>query len=511
MFAIASWRDSPGMQVSSPSPLVSAMDALRGGKGSSITPQQPPPPRSATGDGSVAADSDPSTAGANAKDKSRGAGAKKRRRKTASTRGSATGGGSAMAGGAANDDIEDFFVHIKLPAGVAVQSLEFELQAQVTPLKMIEVGGPQILFPRKPVNGAAGGEDGDAASASNINLKPVAPSPFQTPAIHPNTTTVSAGGAGAMEEHGLPPMSLPPAELTTASATVHPPAPVPSVQQQPPAPTPQQNSGDYHVSLLFAEKEEAAKTIAFVQRRWPTAVATMMPRCRSILNASLVLKGLPSQSKIEAILEEINKLPSPPSYARPLRSERGIFKGVVFLKYPSCELAEESKLRLEQFVLGSRPLKVEFKKKSAATLEATNAMSENKRSLQQLVRDLRVSVEHEGFTLQRQDLTKDELKVLKQLCQSYGLLFDMTEEQVSVKRVLGANGTASGKPSPALRPIAATPAWAPATPAPLRPMDFKGIRHWKDIRNQSNSLGIVRPLGPEDGKPSFGAGRGRPL
>jgi len=129
-------------------------------------------------------------------------------------------------------------------------------------------------------------------------------------------------------------------------------------------------------------------------------------------------------------------------------------------------------------------------------------------ALQQLVRDLRISTEHEGFTFERSDLSKEDTKVLKQLCQSYSLLFDMTEVRVTVKRSLGTN---SERPSPSLR-AQATPSWAPATPIPLRPMDFKGISHWKEIRNQQGGAhGFVRSLGPKDGKPGFAAGRGRPI
>ncbi|CCW66012.1 unnamed protein product [Phytomonas sp. Hart1] len=133
--------------------------------------------------------------------------------------------------------------------------------------------------------------------------------------------------------------------------------------------------------------------------------------------------------------------------------------------------------------------------------------------LPQLVREIRVSSVHEGFAFPRAQLTRGELKLLRQLCQAYGLQLRLTAEKATARRLLGVSS--GGGLSPGLRPAApspsATPSWAPLTPAPLRPMDFKGIRHWKEIRGQTNMLGIVRPLGPEDGLPSFAAGRGRPV
>lgn len=527
MFAIASWRDSPAMNATatpathpvgglSVSPHLGSLDALRNGKGAAGmyaasttttagTPAPPPPPPPPPPTMTAA----PTAAAA--------AAGKKKKRKSAS--GAA---GAAGSPGAHPNDVDDFFVHILLPTGVAVQTLEFELQAQATPLRTIEVGIPKVLFPRKPGISTATNGTGSPGGESSPPLPaaltaPAAPaklvlSPFCTPAVHPSH-----------DEHGLPPMCLPPADLpepasgaatapstaTTASATA---ASLNGNGGAAASAAAGHHGGEYQVSLLFAEKAEAEKTVTFVQRRWPTAAVSLASRSRSVLNATLVLKGMPNQAKTEAVLAELQKLPHTPSYVRLLRSERGVFKSVVFVKYANCEVAEECKLRLEQLVLGARPLKVEFKKKSTAAASAGGAAcAESKRSLQELVRELRVSTEHEGFHLSRADVAKEELKVLKQLCQSYGLLFDMNEQRVTVRRVLGNNGTGSEKPSPALRPQSVTPAWAPATPAPLRPMDFKGISHWKDIRSQAAALGIARPLGPEDGKPAFAAGRGRPL
>ena len=77
---------------------------------------------------------------------------------------------------------------------------------------------------------------------------------------------------------------------------------------------------------------------------------------------------------------------------------------------------------------------------------------------------------------------------------------EVTAENVTVKRRIAGE---KEKPSPALRPNS-TLQWVPATPGSLLPMDFRGIRHWKEMRNQTSSsggLGIIRPLGPGDAPP----------
>ncbi|EPY21396.1 hypothetical protein STCU_08565 [Strigomonas culicis] len=305
----------------------------------------------------------------------------------------------------------------------------------------------------------------------------------------------------------------------------------------------------------------------------PTAArATVTTRSRLQRNASLVLKGLPNLYRSELIVAEIMKshaaaaaaakaatgrvtsptsnftlssastgtaLPLPggaaagkpyfrycPSYVRLHRGERGAFKNVVFIKYKNREEAEDSKLRLEHLRTGTRLLRVEYKKKvPAAGREGADDAEDAARTeemLHQLVRDLRVSAEHEGFSYTKSDLSREELKILKQLCQSYGLAFELRDAKVVVRRQLGAAhqmhptpGSAParvGSPSPGMRPQP-TPTWAPKTPAAFASTNYKSIKHWRDVRTQTketHSLGIVRPLGPEDVAP-FSAGRGRPV
>lgn len=260
------------------------------------------------------------------------------------------------------------------------------------------------------------------------------------------------------------------------------------------------------ICLMYAEQEQAEKAVGIITKKWAAAVAEITPRRRATLNASLVMKGLPFTTKCDKLVEELEKLTHKPSYVRLHRGERGVFKCVVFVKYSNRAVAEHSKLELERLNVGSRPLRVEFKKK---TREDGQKHPSSLASLEQAVRDLRISKEHEGFFYTRSQLSKEEVRYLKHLSVSYDLMLELTTENVTVKRRL-----AGEKPSPALKPSNApsTPQWVPATPGSLLPMDFRGIRHWKEMRQASASaaLGIVRPIGPGD-VAAFSAGRGRPL
>lgn len=257
------------------------------------------------------------------------------------------------------------------------------------------------------------------------------------------------------------------------------------------------------ICLMFAENEIAQKASSLLSKKWTQSVTEIFSRRRASLNASLVIKGLPFTTQCERLVEELEKLTYKPSYVRLHRGERGVFKCVVFVKYANRMVAEHSKLELERLVVGSKPLKVEFKKKSRDEGQKSSSMA----SLEQVVRDLRVSKENEGFFYTRSQLSKEEVKYLRQLALSYDLLFESNSENITVKRKLPGD-----KPSPALRPSGATPQWVPATPGSLLPMDFRGIRHWKEMRQStaSSMLGIVRPLGPGD-VPPFAKGRGRPI
>lgn len=282
------------------------------------------------------------------------------------------------------------------------------------------------------------------------------------------------------------------------------------------APPTAQESGRL-ICLLYAEQAHAEAASKALLGKWPAATTEVVNRRRTLLNASLVIKGLPFATRCDLLAEELDKLAHKPSYVRLHRGERGVFKCVVFVKYSDRLVAEQSKLELERLIVGNRPLKVEFKKKAKDEAAAGGKAPSLLASLDQLVRDLRVSKENEGFTFGRSQLAKEEIRYLKQISLTYDLLFELSVDSVTVKRKLPAAGEPKPQPSPALRPVT-TPQWAPATPGSLLPMDFRGIRHWKELR-QANAgvggsatavLGIIRPIGPHD-VPAFASGRGRPL
>ncbi|RNF12603.1 uncharacterized protein Tco025E_06419 [Trypanosoma conorhini] len=455
-------------------------------------------------------------------------------------------------------DLDDFFVNCVLPKGVSFATLNSELNCNATtPLRAYDVGTPRVLFARRNCGMPSGAtEQGSAEQASGIDAAnstaagTTTPAPPVLPAgsdssINNNNNNAAAACAAPASEAGAPilaPAAAPDVsaevatrgDLTTLTRKLShnavtlspfrtPMALAPGATPMTPADDSDESPGGglppdlvlppsvpseilsrgHLISLLYAESSEAEKASEWLQKKWPQATVMVVARNRSILNASLVLKGLPSLSKTERIIEEVEKVtPQKPSYIRLHRSERGVFKNVVFVKYPNREVAEESKLRLERFFIGSRQLKVEFKKKEKGAAER-----ERETSLQHLVRDLRVSTEHEGFVCQRSELSKDELKLLKQLCHSYGLSFDLTEQKVTVKRILPGGD----RHSPALRPGHNTQLnWGQPTPGALRPMDFKGIRHWGELRSSYASLGIARPKGPYT-VPAFSPGRGRPV
>ncbi|ESL07322.1 hypothetical protein TRSC58_04990 [Trypanosoma rangeli SC58] len=454
-------------------------------------------------------------------------------------------------------DMDDFFVNCVLPKGVSFATLNLELNCSATtPLRAYDVGSPRVLFARRNCGaGYCATEQGgaeqtggaDATTVTTAGTTTAAPSVVPTgvnsttnndnsaaavcaapasdagaPIFVPAATSVTSAETAIMDD--LAPstrklshhaVSLSPFRTPMALASgAAPMTPADDSDESPngalppdlvlPESVPSEILSRGHlISLLYAESSEAEKASEWLKKRWPQATVIVVARNRSVLNTSLVLKGLPSLSKTERILEEVEKVtPQKPSYIRLHRSERGVFKNVVFVKYPNREVAEENKLRLERFFIGSRQLKVEFKKKEKGAAER-----EWETSLQQLIRDLRVSTEHEGFVCQRSELSKDELKLLKQLCHSYGLSFDLTEQKVTVKRILPGGD----RQSPALRPNHNTQQnWGQPTPGALRPMDFKGIRHWGELRGSYASLGIARPKGPYSGTP-FSPGRGRPV
>lgn len=345
------------------------------------------------------------------------------------------------------DEFDDFIVRCVVPNAGIVEIEELLASNDVKPLRAMDIGPPRSV-PLKRLEA-----EGDVSKESPI--------------------------LGDGESGDVPPITLPPNASASALEQGH------------------------LVCLMFAEHETAQSCVALLVKKWPGCSTEVVARKRASLNASLVMKGLPFTTKCDKLVEELEKLTFKPSYVRLHRGERGVFKCVVFVKYPNRSVAEHSKLELERLNVGSRPLRVEFKKKSRD--EGTKHPS--LATLEQAVRDLRASKDHEGFLYGKSQLSKEEVKYLKHLTVSYDLVLEVNAETVVVKRRI-----AGEKPSPALRPNS-TPQWVPATPGALLPMDFRGIRHWKEMRNQtsgSSGLGIVRPLGPGDAV-AFSSGRGRSI
>ena len=196
-----------------------------------------------------------------------------------------------------------------------------------------------------------------------------------------------------------------------------------------------------------------------------------------------------------------------------------MFKCIVFIKYPSAITADIAKVELERFMLGGKPIKVEYKKRARRYIAAEPGAADTAQTqLTDLVNELKVSKENEAFTFPKGVLSKDEQKFLKGLCASHDLIFE-APDAVTVRRKQIPSQEAGRSPS--MRP-AQTPPWQPATPGSLAPQDasgglnFRGIRAWKETRanGQNFALGqglpIARPKGPGDIEP-FGAGRGRPI
>lgn len=324
-----------------------------------------------------------------------------------------------------------------------------------------EKAGIRLRSPA-PVSGASEGTT-TPSDGSSLPLPPPPPPPSSAPSFH-----------------STPSLSVPPPSISTHTTSVSGTSLLSTTPHSQLVVLPPGIPQDFQVVTLFAEESEALHLQAFLNQRFRSIKTQLVPRSRSVLNASLVLKGLPSLHKSETILAELQQqLCHVPSYVRLHRSERGVFKNVMFIKYHNRGIAEDCKLILERFYLGARPLKVEFKKKSkpesALPLGAGNGNGNGKTSttstprtqpgttphesgtggksatpptpsaaalppttssaaaeasdtpylLEKLIRELRVSTENEGVRLRRHDLRKKDLRVLKQLCQYYGMRLDL--------------------------------------------------------------------------------------
>ena len=300
---------------------------------------------------------------------------------------------------------------------------------------------------------------------------------------------------------------------------------------------PTQAAGDHFRQLLTKAAPESVVDVA--RRPFP-------PTC------TVVVKGMPLSIKHDRMWEELSQMPSgAPTYIRFHRNDRGLFKNVLYVRFPSRIKAEVGRMELERLSIGGRALKVEFKKArlAVATAEEAQRAEAARREdlkalvvgmLEEAVQDLLknkptpvgfeqnpsrsphvgpANREWEGFSFAKSQLSSAEFRYLKGLCQAHQaeLVFELTMTHCYVKRKL-PEGRFS-RVSPAMGP-ARTPPFGPLSTPSHHAIDlgetsglqFRGIRHWKEQRDQQGlkgTLPITRPIEPGQAAP-WGAGRGRP-
>lgn len=415
------------------------------------------------------------------------------------------------------ENFEDFMIKTALGDMARAAAESVLVAAGIRPLRVIVISAARNI----PVAGKNGDGSGHNAAANDepASAAAAAVDVFASPA--PN------GQSPGDDDGALPEMALPPSIPTNALDT--------------------QELHYFFVNSL----DDAEKGVKALLAAHTGIAAETVTRRRALLNSTLVIKNLPFNLKCDKLVEVIESLPYAPSYVRLHRGERGLFKCIVFVKYPNRVAAECSKFELDRLTIGSRPMRVEFKKRARPTGSESAAATAGKEAermtsfanLEKAVKDLRQSNDNEGFLYPKAAVTKDDIRYLKQLCTSFDLIFESSTENVTVRRKAqvalksgtpagviagipgggGGSGSASGsvdasRTSPAMHPQ--TPPWTPATPGSLQPLEFRGIRHWKEMRQKAGSLGPVsgdpsglqihRPLGAGDA-PAFSAGRGRPI
>lgn len=251
----------------------------------------------------------------------------------------------------------------------------------------------------------------------------------------------------------------------------------------------------------------------------PNTIVTLTASENDQRLPTLIVKGVPFNVSAEHFLAQLESLTHSPCHLRLARGDRGMFKSVMYIKYPSAVAAEIAKVELERIMNGAQPLKVEHKKRTRRlVMNDPTAEEASHAQLTDLVDELRVSKENEAFTFPRGVLSKEEQKFLKGLCAAHDLIFE-APDAVTVRRKVIPQEKPGVSPSP--KPMT-TPPWSIATPGSLAPKDtlnFRGIRSWKEARETTAGTGnyklgqglpFKRPLGPGDA-PAFAAGRGRPV
>lgn len=507
---------------------------------------------------------------------------------------------------------DDYLVSITLPAGTAREAVERVLLPEAGYATSHAYG--YLMHIAKPATvpldreGADGAVDSKNESLSGPALHFKTPKPdlnLVGGAISTPSPATPDTPAAAVNKHGLPAMELPPAaEGLAAEATGT-------------------TTEDELFVAVYGTQDAADNAKYLISSAFHgKATVAISTRRRGSTNATLVLKGVPFQTRIDSLVENLsNHLTFRPSYVRLHRSERGVFKCVVFLKFSTRMIAEHAKLELERITVGTRPLRVEFKKQqrdgvvaapeapatpapapapAAATPSATvpapssagglpppPAYGSHKSpqtllglpppayaaptappappvayaAMEQALSAV-VLGDTGGCVYASSDLKPEDVRYLSHLCAVSGLqMLTATPSNVPSEANISLLPTSSSalgsspkapdfilirkRPPPSASPAApaafmdrnspqfgasatpkftprivpSTPQWVAHTPSSLQPMDFRGIRHWKEMRQEATAqvtantgatLGIIRPLGPEGAAP-FGSGRGRPV
>eukprot|EP01059_Diplonema_ambulator_P013811 TRINITY_DN24460_c0_g1_i1.p1 TRINITY_DN24460_c0_g1~~TRINITY_DN24460_c0_g1_i1.p1 ORF type:complete len:498 (+),score=75.80 TRINITY_DN24460_c0_g1_i1:220-1713(+) len=261
---------------------------------------------------------------------------------------------------------------------------------------------------------------------------------------------------------------------------------------------------------------------------------------KSSPHSTLVLKNLPFQLKHEALMDEMIRMACRPMYIRYYHDEKGMFKGIAFVKFPTRGEAEKGRFQLDQLAMHGRKVRVEFKHKQAksdgpargVSQESTNTvategkspqlnsntsngtntgsaavplpeetpdMEADEKVLDQQFRTFLSSEEREMVLPKNMEGAQH----LRKLCQRYHVRWDYGRETVVVKKNTSTPSYTSLKvPTPMQRPL-----WV-ATP-PLGALTG-GDRPGKLVLRGSELVHHCKgPL--ESSHSGFPPGRGKPL
>eukprot|EP01064_Diplonema_japonicum_P023319 TRINITY_DN33756_c0_g1_i1.p1 TRINITY_DN33756_c0_g1~~TRINITY_DN33756_c0_g1_i1.p1 ORF type:complete len:521 (+),score=106.82 TRINITY_DN33756_c0_g1_i1:83-1564(+) len=249
---------------------------------------------------------------------------------------------------------------------------------------------------------------------------------------------------------------------------------------------------------------------------------------KTTAHSTLVLKNLPFQLKHETLMDEMTRMACRPTYIRYYHDEKGMFKGIAFVKFPSRTEAEKGRYQLDQLVMHGRKVRVEFKHKQAKTDGPARGISleappegkspppqpttyvplpdeEPDMETEERVLDLQfrtfMSSENRELVLPK---SVEGAQYIKKLCNRYHVRWDYQKEVTIVKKNASTPSYAPLKvPTPMNRPLRAL-----ATP-PLSNLSFGKQPAKLALRGSELVQHCRGPLETEHS--GFPAGRGRPL